>query len=1019
MTTTNKKAKILVVDDEFLIAADLESRLTRLGYTVCGLAHSSQTALNLIELDQPDLVLLDIVLHGQTDGLGTAALIREKWGLPVVFITGYDAADHLESISLSYPYGYILKPIKDHELKIAIETALFVAQADAKSRQTEAALRDSEELFRTALGNTPDLALLYDPDLRIRYLNAAARRLAGRTESDLLGKREEEIWPAEFYQQYLPTIRHALASKETCSLDTDFNVPGLGWRRVSVTYVPLLDPQGEVREILVIAHDYTDRWEADNKRRHAEQRYRTLFEDAPAMYLTTRNRDGLPIIEDCNNLFLETLGYDRAQVVGRSLTDFYTAESTLELLEGGGYQRAMTGLCLDEERQLLAADGRRVRTFLRAMPETDAQGRVCGTRAMYMDITVLKQVEEALRESESRYRQLVELAPVGIAVYGHGKIVFANPAGVRMLGGVSEEVLIGKPMEEIVHPKRLTATMERLERMLAGQTGLYPTTDVYLNMDGTPIDVEVMAAPLTFRGNPAIQVIFTDITARKRSENELRKLSQALEQSPVSVEITDRHGNIEYVNAKFSAVTGYGLEEVIGKNPGLLKSGESPDEEYHRRWQTIASGQEWHGEIQNKRKDGSVFWERVSISPIRDHEGSITHFLGIKEDITTAKNMQAQLLQAQKMEAVGRLAGGVAHDYNNMLSVILGNAQMAASEIDPDHPIYESLQEVINAAQRSANLTRQLLGFARKQTVAPEILDLNETVSSMLKMLRRLIGENIELVWKPGADLWPVKMDPTQVDQILANLAVNSRDAITGSGTLTIETKNIVIDETYAAMHAGFRPGQYVRLAISDTGCGMDQETLAHVFEPFFTTKEKGRGTGLGLATTYGIVKQNNGFIDVDSEPNQGTSFKIHLPGMPVSTETAEQQEQQILVRGTETLLLVEDDEAVLKLGRVILERQGYQVVAAANPVDALALAETYPEPIHLLVTDVVMPLINGKELADKITGLRPGLKVLYISGYTADVIAHQGVVEAGLHFLQKPFSVATLSAKVREVLDT
>ncbi|MCA9430104.1 MAG: PAS domain S-box protein [Candidatus Omnitrophica bacterium] len=384
------------------------------------------------------------------------------------------------------------------------------------------------------------------------------------------------------------------------------------------------------------------------------------------------------------------------------------------------------------------------------------------------------------------------------------------------------------------------------------------------------------------------------------------------------------------------------------------------------------------------------------------------------------ENLQGQLLQAQKLEAVGRLAGGVAHDFNNMLQAILGYTDLALEGIDPDSPYKKDFMEIHQAAQRSANLTRQLLAFARKQAISPVVLDLNDKISDLLKMLRRLIGEDINLAWMPGASLWRIKVDPTQVDQILANLVVNSRDAIAGVGKVTIETGNKTFDEEYCHDHTGASPGEFVRISVSDDGCGMDKETLEHVFEPFFSTKPIGEGTGLGLATVYGIVKQNEGFINVYSEPGHGTTFAIYLPRCEVPMEDrSSDSSPEPLSGGNETILIVEDEEAVLQLGTRILEGLGYRVLKARGPREALQLANENHSAIQLLITDVVMPEMNGRDLSQKLRDLMPDdLKVLFMSGYTADLIANRGVLEDGVKFIQKPFSMRELATIVRQTLD-
>ena len=395
-------------------------------------------------------------------------------------------------------------------------------------------------------------------------------------------------------------------------------------------------------------------------------------------------------------------------------------------------------------------------------------------------------------------------------------------------------------------------------------------------------------------------------------------------------------------------------------------------------------------------------------------------------DITERKNaelerarLEGELLQAQKMESVGRLAGGVAHDFNNMLGVILGHTELALEQADPALPLHDDLQEIHKAATRSADLTRQLLAFARKQTVVPKVLDLNDTVAGMLKMLRRLIGEDIRLTWQPGERLWPVRVDPSQINQILTNLCVNARDAIADVGAVAIAMANCTFDEAYCAQHAGYRAGEYVRLVVGDDGCGMDQDTLSHLFEPFFSTKGLGKGTGLGLATVYGIVQQNNGFICVRSAPGSGTTFEIHLPRHVGEAQQSTSAAPATPRLGHETILLVEDEAGIRRTAARMLEYEGYTVLAAGTPGEAIRIAEGHPGHIHLLLADVILPEMNGHELAAHLTRLRPELTRLFMAGYTADVIGVRGVLDGGIHFIQKPFSRGDLAAKVRAVLDS
>ncbi|MHB8137760.1 MAG: PAS domain S-box protein [Smithellaceae bacterium] len=471
-------------------------------------------------------------------------------------------------------------------------------------------------------------------------------------------------------------------------------------------------------------------------------------------------------------------------------------------------------------------------------------------------------------------------------------------------------------------------------------------------------------------------------------------------------------------NNNFANLCGYTKQELEGKMSWTVfihKDDLEKMKTYHKmRRQDHGSPPAPSYEFHAVNRKGNVLDLMISVAIIPGTKESIVSMV----DLSGRKQLETQLMQAQKMQSVGQLAGGVAHDFNNMLSVIIGNTEMAMNKVAPSDPLHKSLQNILNAGIRSADLTRQLLAFARKQNVTPKILDLNETVEGMLKMLRRLIGEDIDLVWLPGKILWPVKIDPSQIDQILANLCVNARDAITGGGKVTIETGTAVFDKAYCNFYADFVPGDYVLLSASDNGCGMNKETLANIFEPFFTTKEVGQGTGLGLSTVYGIVKQNNGFINVYSDLGHGTTFKIYLPRH--IGETVQIQKEDIaepLQRGNEIILLVEDESAILEMTATMLKDLGYTVLTAGTPGEAIRLAGEHNSEINLLLTDVVMPEMNGRDLAQSMLHLYPHIKHLFMSGYTASAIAHQGVLDEGVHFIQKPFSVKSLATKVRETL--
>lgn len=508
--------------------------------------------------------------------------------------------------------------------------------------------------------------------------------------------------------------------------------------------------------------------------------------------------------------------------------------------------------------------------------------------------------------------------------------------------------------------------------------------------------------------------------ARARMIQTQQRLSTIVEQSEQSVIVTDTKGDIIYVNPAFERNSGYSRAEALGQNPRLLKSNQHDAAFYAKLWATISAGQVWRGRFINRKKDGALYTEEASITPVRDEYGVIVSYVGLQRDVTRELELEEQYRQAQKMEAIGRLSGGVAHDFNNLLVVINGYSELLLNRhLDAANPLRKYVEEIMLAGERAAGLTQQLLTFSRKQVLQPKVLNLNETLALTEKMLRRLIGEDIDLVSQLRPDLGEVKADPGQIEQIILNLGVNARDAMPRGGKLIIETANVELDETYTSQHAEVKPGRYVMLAVSDTGVGMDAATKARIFEPFFTTKEQGRGTGLGLATVYGIVKQSGGHIWVYSEVERGTTFKIYLPRVDEVVQPLEQPADLTAVAGgVETVLLVEDETIVRTLARQVLELNGYTVLEAEHGQAALRLAQQH-RPIHLLLTDLIMPGgLTGRELAEQLEPFQPGMKVIYMSGYTDDAMVHHGVLTSEVHFLQKPFTPLALNAKIRQVLD-
>jgi PAS domain S-box-containing protein len=742
-----------------------------------------------------------------------------------------------------------------------------------------------------------------------------------------------------------------------------------------------------------------------------------------------------------NSRMAAMVGYSREEFVKLSPLDLVRAEDRDWIAARIASRRQ--GVRDDYECQIARKDGAWASVTVEALPLFRDDGAHDGTLALVTDITERTRAAAALRESEARYRTLVEWVPEPSVVHRRGEILYANPAAARLFGATAAQDLVGKPILDLIHPDSRALVLARVKA--ADERGLAspPIEETYLRLDGTPIVVEVQGTPIPYNGEPAIYAVIRDITARKHADAALKhaadvlrgtseRLQLLLDSAAEGVYGLDMDGACTFSNSACVRMLGYERsEDLLGRNMhDLVHAKHADDTPYPAAdcpiFRAFASGEAVHVDSEVLwRKDGTRFFAEYWSHPIR-RDGNVLGAVVTFMDITERKRAEQalreseeRLNQAQKMESVGRLAGGVAHDFNNMLGVILGNLEAALGDVDPSSPLHEDLEAAREAAMRSADLTRQLLAFARKQTVTPKVLDLNDTVAGMLKLLERLIGEDVAISWRPAEGLWRLKVDPSQIDQTLTNLCVNARDAIAGVGTLIIETRNVTLDQAACAAHDGAVPGDYVRLSVADDGCGMDDETQARLFEPFFTTKGVGKGTGLGLATVYGIVKQNNGFVEVESELGHGTTFKLYLPRHRVTTGPLRPDAMaRPASRGHETILLVEDEAAILRLTRRMLEAAGYTVLTAGTPGDAIRLAEAYRGEVHLLITDVVMPEMNGRDLAKNLLATHPGMKRLFMSGYTADVIASHGVLDEGVHFIQKPFARQDLATKVRGALD-
>ena len=636
-----------------------------------------------------------------------------------------------------------------------------------------------------------------------------------------------------------------------------------------------------------------------------------------------------------------------------------------------------------------------------------------------------KQAEEKIREAEQRYRALVETATdVIVTIDENGTILFINRSVERVLGyGVTE--LLGKLVTILLPESKRFAFKAALNKYsVTGEKDLnWEALELTgRSKSGHEIPMELSLGEFVRNGKRFLTGIARDISERKRAEQELRRSEERyrdlVENARDIIYTQDLEGNYTSINKAGEQLTGYTRAEALKMNLMQTIAPEYREKAREMIRRKLAGEAETIYDLEILTKHGGQVALEVNTRLIYQN-GVPVGVQGIARDVTERKHLEAQLRQSQKLEAVGQLAGGVAHDFNNLLTVILGYSEMMLRRLEANNPLHRNLEEIKKAAERASSLTRQLLAFSRKQVLQPKVIDLNAVVADMGKMLLRLIGEDIELITDLKPSLALVKADPGQIEQVLMNLAVNARDAMPRGGTIMITTDHIVLKDELAHKYVSIEPGPHVMLTVSDTGRGMDADTQARVFEPFFTTKGSGKGTGLGLATVYGIVKQSGGSIWLYSELGKGTTFKIYLPRVDDAASEQEIACMQPVPKGTETLLLVEDEEQVRRIIKEALERQGYKVLSASNGEEALRLAADRRIEIHLLLTDVVMPQMSGRELAERLGAERQQLKVLYMSGYTDDAIVRHGLLEETLNFIQKPFDSAGVARKVREVLDS
>ncbi len=717
------------------------------------------------------------------------------------------------------------------------------------------------------------------------------------------------------------------------------------------------------------------------------------------------------------------VGRPVSEVLGKDDTALFDPESAARVMARD--RRVMeSGRPETDEEHLTAAGVARTYLATKA-PYRDDAGNVHGIIGISRDVTERRRLEAERDQLLARHQLQIERLPLAYVLHdAELRVIEWNPAAEALFGYRKDEVLGQDVLPLLVPPDTLPHVGEVFERLRAGDMTAH-SVNANRTKDGRTILCNWYNTPLTDRTGAFAGVLglAVDVTRERQSEEALRLRERALESVSQGILIVDALRPdlpIIYANPAFERLTGYTRGEVIGRNGRMLQGRDTDPTALAELRRAVREGRACTVELLNYKKDGTPFWNELSVSPVRDGEGRLTHFVGVQTDVTARRRLEEQYRQSQKMEVVGRLAGGIAHDFNNLLTVINGYGEVVMCALKPGDQTRELVGEMVKAGERAASLTRQLLAFSRQQMMTPRVLNLNTVVTDMEKMLRRVIGEDIDLEARLQPGLNPVKADPGQIEQVILNLAVNARDAMPRGGKLTVETRNVELEGDCAGSSAGLAPGNYVLLAVSDTGVGMPPDVRARVFEPFYTTKGPGKGTGLGLATVHGIISQSGGRVEVYSEPGHGTTFKIYLPRTsgPAPTGKSHAGTQAPAPKGSETVLLAEDEDSVRALSHQILQSSGYNVLVAADGESALRVVEQETGPIHLLVSDVVMPGMGGRQLVERLQDAHPEMRVLYLSGYADDAVIRHGVLEAEVNFLQKPFSGTALARKVREVLD-
>lgn len=1012
------KNNILIVEDNRVIAEDIKLSLNKMGYKVCAIIAYGEKLVSVAEEMKPDLVLMDIMLKGRMNGIDAARLLKDRFDIPVVYLTAYADEDILQRAKMSEPNGYIIKPFDEKDLKVAVEIALYKHHMERK-------LKESKEWFATTLSSIGDAVIATDSKGVVSFLNSVAEELTGWKEDEAIGKPLTEVFHIvnEFSREPVDDpVQKVIQTGLVVGLANHTVLISKDGRKLPIkdSGAPIQNNRGDLVGVVMVFQDITKARKTEIALKKSEAYYRSLISNLHEDILViNRNYE----ITDVNNTFLISTGHNRTDVIGRFCHEIAHAynkpchEVGEECMLKDVFESGKPCSTIHKHQN---KDGLKVYVDITLSPLKDSDGKVTHVIEAVRDITDLMHTKVALQESEEKYRTLVESSTDAILMLNKDRVIVSCNQACLVLFGYERKEMEGQPAR-MIHPSDESFnSFGKASYPAIENYGTYTTELEILHKDGSLIPVETTTSLLksSDASKGGYVAILRDITKRRQADEYRIRLETAIEQAAEGVMITDAEGMIQYVNPALERITGYSREEITKQNPKIFQSGKHDEAFYRSMWKTLTSGKIWQGHFINKRKDNSIYEEDTTIAPIKNATGKIVNYVAVKRDVTDEINRERQLRQGQKMEAIGTLAGGIAHDFNNILAAIIGYSEIALDKTVENTPLHANLQEVFNAGIRAKGLVKQILTFSRQAEQELQPVQVKLMIKEALKLIRASLPATIKIRLNIQSDN-AVLADPTHIHQILMNLCTNAGHAMRETGgILDVSLIDEVLDSAFAAMHPDVAPGAYLRLTVSDTGHGISDEVIEKIFDPFFTTKELEEGTGMGLAVVHGIVKGCGGIITVDSEEGKGANFKVYLPVISLD-EKPRIKKTDPLPAGTEHILFVDDEKTLVDMGKEMLEKRGYVVTTRTSSIEALELFKAKPEEFDIVITDLTMPNMTGKDLAKKIIEIRPDIPIVICTGFSVELTA-EAIKAAGIKaVIHKPIISAELFAGVRRGLNS